>query len=71
VVGRSNPARSGIYALSSSDGSNLTRPDNKPARRERRAWRLFPNGKRIVFLPTVQNGDGVGLFVVNTNGTDP
>jgi len=66
----SNPARNGIYTLSSADGSNLTRLTTNPLGGNDEVGSYSPNGKRLVFLRTDQNGDGVGLFVVKSNGTD-
>jgi Tol biopolymer transport system component len=66
----SNAARNGIYTLSSADGSNLTRLTTNPLGGNDEVGAFSPNGKRIVFLRTDQNGDGVGLFVVKSNGTD-
>ncbi|MFL5959976.1 MAG: TolB family protein [Gaiellaceae bacterium] len=66
----SNPARDGIYTISSSDGSSLTRLTTNPLGGNDEIGAYSPDGKRLVFLRTDQNGDGVGLFVVNTNGTN-
>lgn len=66
----SNPARNGIFTLSSADGSNLTRLTTNPLGGNDEIGAYSPDGNRVVFLRTDQNGDGVGLFVVNTNGTN-
>ena len=66
----SNPARNGIYTLSSADGSNLTRLTTNPLGGNDSPGAYSPDGKRLVFLRTDPNDDGVGLFVVKTNGTD-
>jgi Tol biopolymer transport system component len=65
----SNSARNGIYTLSSSDGSDLTRLTNALGGGDE-PGAYSPDGKRIVFLRYDQNGDGIGLFVVKSNGTD-
>src|SRR5712691_11873259 len=62
VVGRLELAHNDIYVLSSSDGSNLTRLTTNPLGGNDGHWRLIPQRHRIVFLRTVQNDDGVGLF---------
>lgn len=66
----SNAARNGIYKLSPADGSNLTRLTTNPLGGGDEPGAYSPDGKRIVFLRRDQNQDGIGLFVVNTNGTD-
>jgi Tol biopolymer transport system component len=64
----SNPARNGIYTLSSAGGSDLTRLTN-PVGNHDQPGAYSPDGKRIVFLRVDQDDNGVGLFVVKTNGT--
>src|SRR5439155_1001666 len=66
----SNPAHNGIYTLSSADGSDLTRLTTNALGGNDEVGAYSPDGRRIVFLRTDQNGDGVGLFVVKANGTD-
>jgi len=66
----SNPARNGIYTLSSADGSNLTRLTTNPLGGYDEPGAYSPDSKRIVFLRTDPNDNGVGLFVIKTNGTD-
>jgi Tol biopolymer transport system component len=66
----SNSARNGIFTLSSADGSNLTRLTTNPLGGNDEVGAYSPNGRRLVFLRTDPNGDGVGLFVVKSNGTD-
>jgi Tol biopolymer transport system component len=66
----SNSARNGIYTLSAADGSDLTRLTTNPLGGGDEPGAYSPDGKRIVFLRRDQNQDGVGLFVVKTNGTD-
>ncbi len=64
-----NPARNGIYTLSSADGSDFTRLTN-PLGGDDQAGAYSPDGKRLVFARFDQNGDSLGLFVIKTNGTD-
>jgi len=66
----SNPGRAGIYTISSADGSGLTRLTNPGIGRSDEPGAYSPDGKRIVFLRTDQDGNGVGLFVIKSNGTD-
>jgi TolB protein len=66
----SNPGRNGIYTLSPADGSDLTRLTTNPLGGNDEVGAYSPDSKRIVFLRTDQNGDGVGLFIIKTNGTD-
>jgi dipeptidyl aminopeptidase/acylaminoacyl peptidase len=64
----SNPARNGIYTISASDGSRLTRVTSNPSGGGHDipgSW--SPDGQRIVFTRHDANGDSVGLFIVKTN----
>jgi Tol biopolymer transport system component len=65
----SNPARNGIYTMSSADGSNLTRLTNPGVGGDDQPGAYSPDNKRLVFGRFDANGDGVGLFVIKTNGT--
>jgi Tol biopolymer transport system component len=64
-----DPARSGIYTISSVDGSGLTRLtdanglDDQPGS-------YSPDGTRLVFGRFDLNGNGLGLFVITTDGTN-
>lgn len=63
-----NPDRGGIYTISAADGSDLTRVTN-PHGGDDEPGGYSPGGKRLVFARFDQNGNPVGLFVVNTDGT--
>jgi Tol biopolymer transport system component len=62
----SNPARSGIYTMSSSDGSGLTRLTN-PLGGDDQPGAYSPDGTRLVLLRLDQDGNSLGLFVVRVN----
>ena len=62
----SNPARGGIYTMSSFDGSGLTRLTN-PLGGDDQPGAYSPDGKRLVFLRLDQDGNSLGLFVVTVN----
>lgn len=62
----SNPGRRGIYTISSSDGSGLTRLTN-PLGGGDRPGAYSPNGARLVFLRLDQDGNSLGLFVLKVN----
>jgi Tol biopolymer transport system component len=64
-----NPGRNGIYTISSADGSNRTRLTNAHGLDDI-PGSYSPNGKRLVFGRFRPNGYAVGLFVINTDGTD-
>jgi Tol biopolymer transport system component len=66
----SSPSQAGIYTISSSDGSDLTRLTNAGVGGSDEPGSYSPDSKRIVFLRTDLNGNGLGLFVIKTNGTD-
>jgi Tol biopolymer transport system component len=63
----SNPARNGVYTVSSSDGSGLRRITANPLGGHDVPGSYSPNGKRIVFIRYDANGTSAGLFVVKTN----
>jgi Tol biopolymer transport system component len=60
----SNPARNGIFTMSSSDGSGLTRLTTNALGGADGPGAYSPDGTRLVFLRLDQDGNGVGLFVV-------
>jgi Tol biopolymer transport system component len=64
----SNSGRNGIYTISSSDGSGLTRLTNAHGGHDQPGG-YSPDGTRLVFARFTRNGSFVGLFVVNANGT--
>ena len=66
----SDPARSGIYTVSSVDGSSLTRLTNPGVGGDDQPGAYSPDNKRLVFARFDENGDSLGLFVIKTNGTD-
>jgi Tol biopolymer transport system component len=63
----SNPARNGIYTISSADGSRLTRITSNPLGGHDIPGSYSPNGERIVFLRSDANGNPAGIFVVKTS----
>jgi len=63
----SNPSRNGIYTISATDGSGLTRVTSNPLGGHDIPGSWSPDGKRIVFTRHDANGNSVGLFVVNTS----
>jgi Tol biopolymer transport system component len=63
-----NPARDGIYTISSADGSDRTRLTNSHGLDDI-PGSYSPNGKRLLFGRFDWNGNGIGLFVINTDGT--
>jgi Tol biopolymer transport system component len=62
----SNPGRGGIYTISSSNGSGLTRLTNPLAGGDQ-PGAYSPDGKRLVFLRLDQDGNSLGLFVLKVN----
>jgi Tol biopolymer transport system component len=62
-------SRNGIYTISSADGSGLTRITANPLGGHDAPGSYSPNGKRLVFARSDSNGNTVGLFVTNTDGT--
>jgi Tol biopolymer transport system component len=63
----SNPARNGIYAISSADGSGLTRVTSNRLGGHDVPGSYSPDGKRIVFIRYDADGHPAGMFVVKTN----
>jgi Tol biopolymer transport system component len=63
----SNPARNGVYTISSADGSGLTRITANPLGGHDVPGSYSPDGRRIVFIRYDANGNPAGLFVVKTN----
>jgi TolB protein len=66
--GLSDPGRNGIYTIRSTDGGDLTRMTANPGGDDIPSD-YSPDGKRFVFQRIDPNGDSLGLFVVNANGT--
>jgi hypothetical protein len=62
-------ARNGVYTISSVDGSGLTRITANPFGGHDEPGSWSPNGKSIVFGRFASDGNGVGLFVINADGT--
>ena len=63
----SNPARNGIYTISSADGSGLTRVTANRLGGHDIPGSYSPDGRRIVFLRFDANMNSAGLFVVKAN----
>jgi len=63
----SNPARNGVYTISSADGSGLTRVTSNPLGGHDIPGSYSPDGKRIVFIRYDADGNPAGAFVVKTN----
>jgi Tol biopolymer transport system component len=63
----SNPARNGVYTISSADGSGLRRVTSNPLGGHDIPGGWSPNGKRIAFIRFDADGNSVGLFSVKTN----
>ena len=63
----SNPARNGIYTISSADGSGLTRITSNPLGGHDVPQSYSPDGKRIVFTRYDADGNNAGMFVVKIN----
>ena len=58
-----DPAVHGIYSIRSSDGGGLRRITRTPSGHDG-PGDYSPNGKRLVFARSDQNGDPVALYVV-------
>jgi Tol biopolymer transport system component len=63
-----DPARNGIYMISSVDGTILNRVTAAPDGDHDIPGSYSPNGKRLVFVRFDANGESLGLFVVNADG---
>jgi Tol biopolymer transport system component len=61
--------RNGLYTIRSSDGGGLVRVTSNPYGGHDNAGDYSPDGKRIVFARSDAQGKGVGLFVVDADGT--
>jgi Tol biopolymer transport system component len=64
----SDPNRNGIYTVRTSDGQGLRQLTSNP-HGDDVPMSYSPNGKRLAFARYDLNGDSVGLFVINTDGT--
>jgi Tol biopolymer transport system component len=62
-----DPTRDGIYSMRSSDGDGLTRITSSPGGHDE-PGDYSPNGKRLVFAHSDQDGDPVALYVAKVNG---
>jgi Tol biopolymer transport system component len=68
----SEPARTGIYTMSSADGSQLTRLTNPGLGGDDVPGAYSPNGRWLVFsrfASTAPDAPSLGLFVVKSDGT--
>jgi Tol biopolymer transport system component len=64
------PARDGVYTISSANGGGLTRLTSNPIGGHDLPGSYSPNGKQLVFTRFDKTGNtGIGLFIVNTNGS--
>ena len=66
--GQTDPRRNGIYTIRSSDGKGLRRMTRNPGGDDL-PGSYSPNGERLAFARFDANGDGVGIFVVNVDGS--
>lgn len=66
----SDAARRGIYTTSAADGSGLTRLTSNPNGGDDQPGGYSPDGRHLVFLRLDADGNALGLFVINTDGTD-
>jgi Tol biopolymer transport system component len=64
----SDPGRNGIYTIRISDGQGLTQVTSNPYGDDTPVA-YSPNGKRLAFIRSDENGDSQGLFVVKNDGT--
>jgi Tol biopolymer transport system component len=63
-----DPTRNGIYTIRTSDGQGLRRVTSNP-NGDDAPMDYSPNGKRLVFTRYDANGESVGLFTINADGT--
>jgi TolB protein len=68
TFGQDDPTLNGLYSIRSSDGGGLSRITSNP-RGDDLPGDASPNGKKFVFVRYDGNGNTLGMFVVNTNGT--
>jgi Tol biopolymer transport system component len=59
----------GIYTFSSANGSQLKRVSSNPLGGHDEPGSYSPSGKQLVFGRFDEFGDGVGLFIVNADGS--
>ena len=62
-----DPTRRGIYSIRSTDGGGLTRITSSHGRHDN-PGDYSPNGKRLAFARSDQNGDPVALYVAKVDG---
>jgi Tol biopolymer transport system component len=63
------PSLDGIYTFSSANGSDLKRVTSNPLGGHDEPGSYSPSGKQLVFGRFDKYGDGIGLFIVNANGS--
>jgi Tol biopolymer transport system component len=66
--GQADPNLNGIYSIRSSDGSGLTKILSTPNDGQELGG-FSPTGKYLVFSLSDQDGNGLGLFTVESDGT--
>jgi Tol biopolymer transport system component len=66
--GQTDPGRDGIYTIRASDGKGLRRMTSNPGGDDV-PGSYSPDGRRFAFARFDANGDGVGIFVVRTDGS--
>jgi len=64
-----DPARNGVYTISFANGSGLTRLTSNPLGGHDQPGSYSPNGKQLVFTRYNKASTGIGLFIVDTNGS--
>jgi Tol biopolymer transport system component len=64
-----NSGRDGVYTISSTDGSGLARLTTNPVGGHDLPGGYSPNGQQLVFARFDTSGAGIGLFIVNTDGS--
>jgi Tol biopolymer transport system component len=65
----SHPGRDGVYTISSADGSGLKRLTSNPLDGHDLPGSYSPNGKQLVYTRSDTAGTGIGLFIVNADGS--